>query len=743
MREIRLANRQYPIVGNIIRSAINPFRPKLGATGELEWEDFSQATRKEYYDFRNGLGCRTEIPGRTGRLWWAEGINFTIPRSAVLGGKVNTAGSFGVAPVRIIDFKGATYAIGHNKIAKWNTTTSTWDTKYTQLANPIDAIVATDEEDTWLIVSSATDMVASRDGEGWYHPHPIITNANFEYLDPNDNTKLLGWDLNNTGPTITRDSEHIREGNYSVKIVGGSSITRLYQQTLPWDINLRGKEITFTIWVYANDTNSWRLVIYDGVSSTAGAQNLTANTWEQLTVTRTLDSAATELTIGIECSTSSSDTAWFDQAEISVPDEYRNTKGYCRGYGAWFEDRLYVVDTDGKRISFSGAKSIAKTWGSFTLTGEQGTVFDAFTGKLLATGEPALFFVGTDGLFSVDTLNQVIYRQEANYPALDYAGKRGIYWNGEIWVAAGYGLIRISSTQALHIGPDLEDGLPAGYQGYIYDLDVVRNWLLFCVNGGTTDKSSIMKRNYLEGGNLPVYTTADINKPITCIHHSPSTIYTNGRLWWGEGTDIKYMMFPDKTDNVKQISSYEYVSASGYAELPILRHLAVIPKTALAVYAVTADCDASNYIEVFYGKDGASPTTLLGSFKVSPLPPALLFEGGAGLEFHTLQLAIKMYRGTTETTSPLLESLVLAYFPTADILHRWVFNIDCTPDQAPTIIEALEEIRDNRKLVPFYPSGDPAKTYYWVKLSEMPLRFYHDQKGGIRGWVTVTVEEVK
>jgi len=111
MREIVLNGVHYQYVGEIRPRQIQPWKPALRGTGGLQYSDFSQASMEEYHDFRNGIGLQSDIEGQTARHWWGEGVDVSTARSAVLNPLVTTAGSFGVAPVKIIDFQNGTYSI--------------------------------------------------------------------------------------------------------------------------------------------------------------------------------------------------------------------------------------------------------------------------------------------------------------------------------------------------------------------------------------------------------------------------------------------------------------------------------------------------------------------------------------------------------------------------------------------------------------------------------------------------------
>jgi len=615
MRQISLNGVFYPIHSDIISRRINPWKAKLGA-GSLEYSDFSQAEMEEYFDFRNGIGKKRGV-GSDARLDWTEGIDFSVEGQAVLGPKVNTAGAFGVAPVKIIDFESGTYAIGSSQISKWNTGTSAWDSKDTSLASPIDAIVVTDSTDSYLIVSSATDAVYTTDGETW--------------------TALWGWKspVSATDPDSEwADEAYTYDGNTATKALNSTGADGYLE------LNLTTAVVTDRVRVFLGkgaDSGTPTVTIdlyYDSAWHNIFASTIAYDQW----VTKT----------------NSAGLKTVSKARI----KYTNTVGgkdyYIYevafynpvfGYLADFENKLYCISTDGKFVGYSVAKNIDSFSGSFELTGNYGTLYRFFEGKLLADGTPTLYFCGTEGLYSLDTTTEIAYKQEVSYPPITNAGNVGIYWNANVWVSTGYGILKIAPSVATFIGPDQDDGLPSGYQGKVYDFATVNNWLVFCVNGGTTDKSSILKRNSTLGGNLQVYTTSAINKAIACLCYSPSSLYTNGRLWFGEGTDVKYMMFPDTTSNVKQLDTYEYVNDSGYGKLPIFRKVAAIPKTALGVAAITKSCSAVDKIEVYYGLNGAAPTTLLGTFTSSPKPTALTFGSGLGAAFYTIQFATKLYRG--------------------------------------------------------------------------------------------------
>uniref|UniRef100_A0A6M3K386 Uncharacterized protein n=1 Tax=viral metagenome TaxID=1070528 RepID=A0A6M3K386_9ZZZZ len=715
MNQVLINGVYYPIHSPIITRRINPWKAQLGS-GSLVYSDFQNAELEEYFDFRNGIGKQRGL-GSDARVYWSEGIDFTTEGQTVLGALDTTAGSFGVAPVKIIDFQSGTYAIGTSLISKWNTSTSAWDSVDTSLASPIDAIVLTDDTDEYLVVSSATSAIYTTDGSSW------STLVSWKTPDSVTDTSSVWTDeaLAIDGSTATFAYQSVAQNTYSGYL----------------QFNLTTAIYTDSIRIFADAADGGNLTAdidfyYNGAWNNVSEGTIAQDAW--VTKTHTSKNLVSKARVRLKHD-------WGGGVQNVELNEFA-FQGQVLGYLADFENRLYGITTDGQYVLYSTAKNIDDIAGSFSLTGNFGTVYDFFEGKLLADGTPTLYFCGTQGLYSLDTTNEIAYKQEVSYPPITNAGNVGIYWNANVWVSTGYGILKVAPSVATYVGPDLDDGLPSGYQGKVYDFATVNNWLVFCVNGGSTDKSSILKRNSTLGGNLQVYTTASTNKPIACMHHSPSSLYTNGRLWFGEGTDVKYMMFPDTTSNVKQIATYTYLNDSGYGQLPIFRKLAAISKTALGVAAITKSCSATDYIQVFYGLNGAAATTSLGTFITSPKPTALTFASGLGTAFYTIQFAIKLFQGATSTNSPELESLMFYYIPTPGTILSWAFRIACTDENSAETIVALEAIRDTNTLVPFYPSGDPNKTSFNVKLTQLSERVMYEEQGAKQGYLDIQIEEV-
>ena len=274
------------------------------------------------------------------------------------------------------------------------------------------------------------------------------------------------------------------------------------------------------------------------------------------------------------------------------------------------------------------------------------------------------------------------------------------------------------------------------------------SWMVFSVNGGASNKSSIFKIHGTIGGIQQIYTTAAVNTPINCVHYSPSHLYTNGRLWWGEGTNIKYCMMPDYGSDVTQISSMEYVAASGKLVWPIFTAgMEAFAKTAIRMRGATKGCDANKKFTIYYRADaacfsavGSDWETAMGTFTASPSPTALDFASGAGLSFKQIQFAVEGATNSS-TSTPELLSLEFDYDLGTKRLRGWTFPVTVGLANSSTILTNLHTSQDKDTMLLFYPNGDSEHgDSYRVKISNVAENV--EWKSRRIGIIMVSVEEL-
>lgn len=186
--------------------------------------------------------------------------------------------------------------------------------------------------------------------------------------------------------------------SYKGQKIRRSTTDALLYQDLPQDLveRLRGKAITLTAEVYAESTNH-RIYVDDG-TVTANSPT-SADTWETVSVTRTISSTATHIRIGFEADTTDG-SMWVKEARLtqtlsSVPYTHsqndwtrfpsllrQNLPQMCCGY-KYEENRWYGYDAN---WSGSGSMTIS------SIVGE--TAKFKFTGKTVTA---ALYLNATTG----------------------------------------------------------------------------------------------------------------------------------------------------------------------------------------------------------------------------------------------------------------------------------------------------------------------------------------------------------
>jgi len=403
-------------------------------------------------------------------------------------------------------------------------------------------------------------------------------------------------------------------------------------------------------------------------------------------------------------------------------------------YMAVLDDKLWGINSTGTTLYSSPVGNVDGTWTSFALSGDYTTVTDLFEGKLLTTGDPCLYMLTAEGLYAIDVYAKKAYKQEVRFPLTTQA-KCGMYWNGSVYISTGMGIAKITNSGVSQFGPDEDDGLDTDYQGYIYDMIGTSHWVIVCVAGGTKD--SILKRHETMGGWHQIYTSTSA---IEHLLYSPASLYAPGRLWFSEGTNIKYVQFPDLTHDVTKVSGYTY-AASGSLYLSRLSTLSIIPKIALRVEALTQDLNASEKVTVSYKADDDADWTSLGDFTTSA-HPSIAFGTNLGVSFNDIRFKLDFARGATTTNTPKIRAFAFKYLALPASVSAWQFTITALGDKAPEIISWLETARDTSTLVNFSPDGDLSISTKYARVVSMPSKKWLDRYAREKEF-NVTVSEVE
>uniref|UniRef100_A0A6M3L6K0 Uncharacterized protein n=1 Tax=viral metagenome TaxID=1070528 RepID=A0A6M3L6K0_9ZZZZ len=388
-------------------------------------------------------------------------------------------------------------------------------------------------------------------------------------------------------------------------------------------------------------------------------------------------------------------------------------------YMCFFDNRLIGVDAAYNKIWYSPRDDIDGTLASFNISGDYSVVTDLFSGKLLTTGEPCIYMLTDTGLYSVDFYTQTIYKMEVRYP---YTTKAyvGMYWNGYVYVATGMGIARLTADTVEQWGPDADGGLPNGYQGYVTDMIGIAHWVIIAVAEGTN--KSLLKRHESTGGWHQITTSANIKK-VVC--HSPSSMYSPGRLWFGDSTSIKYVQFPDTTHDITKVTGYEY-ALSGTLYLPQFSRVSSMPKVAVELTALADDLTASYKATPSYIVNNPislsdGDWTALSAWTTTPQPSSS-FGSSLGVSFYDICFKIVFTRAGTTTSTPVVKSIGFKYVGLPPVVTAWQFVVKGMGDRAKEIITNLETARDTTTLINFSPDGDTNISVKYVKIMSMPSR---------------------
>jgi hypothetical protein len=145
-----------------------------------------------------------------------------------------------------------------------------------------------------------------------------ITGGGFESWSAGTSAAPDRWTLAGSGAAAAREGTIIKHGTYSAKLTRATNDCKL-SQSVTSDAGgttyFRNRIYTLGCWVYATVADRVRLAIYDGVARTYSFYHPGDSVFRFLTVIRTMDASATELTA--ELNVDSGDTSgYFDGATL-------------------------------------------------------------------------------------------------------------------------------------------------------------------------------------------------------------------------------------------------------------------------------------------------------------------------------------------------------------------------------------------------------------------------------------------
>lgn len=123
----------------------------------------------------------------------------------------------------------------------------------------------------------------------------LLKNGDMEIWSAGTSSAPDNWTLTGTGATVARSSTKKR-GSYAAQVTYGSADAYLYQDYADYVYFQSGK-VTVGVWVKCSTASIARLIINDGVGTTASSYHTGGGSYELLEVTRTIDGSASQLRI--------------------------------------------------------------------------------------------------------------------------------------------------------------------------------------------------------------------------------------------------------------------------------------------------------------------------------------------------------------------------------------------------------------------------------------------------------------
>lgn len=190
----------------------------------------------------------------------------------------------------------------------WEEWPGKWDDRTFDSGAPID-LMGNQDKYVYRVHSSERDMTAATQ----------LVNRNMEAWGDGTSSAPDGWTLAGAAATIAREGATIQQGTYSAAVTRAGTDCTLSQSVHAtegiayWQDDI----VTFSCYVYATVASRARIYIADGVGTTYSDYHSGGSGWEHLTVTRTIDSAATAVTLGGGVYTGNT-TAYFDHATVDI-----------------------------------------------------------------------------------------------------------------------------------------------------------------------------------------------------------------------------------------------------------------------------------------------------------------------------------------------------------------------------------------------------------------------------------------
>jgi hypothetical protein len=299
------------------------------------------------------------------------------------------------------------------------------------------------------------------------------------------------------------------------------------------------------------------------------------------------------------------------------------------------------------------------------------------TGMCIYEGD--IWVLKSNGVYAVKSNKAQLILDYSSFMD-DHNGRNVCKHNVYLFFPMGYGLQRMYGLQVDNIGPDREEGLPAGRQGYVDDMLPVPGMLYAAVNGGALGTSSILAYNELGWHEI---VRGDALAPITCMFLQVIPGGPN-RLWFGMDNNACWVNVPAKSVDPSKDSDCDYASSGEIITSWVDLHLADVDKYFKDLKVVSEGLATSAqtitaYYQINTSTD-ADTWTLIGTYDTSPVE-----EKSIGNKITGRRIRFKFVFSTNDDSkTPMMLAWTMDALARVPPKGRWEPNI-VLKDKAPLL----------------------------------------------------------
>ena len=390
-----------------------------------------------------------------------------------------------------------------------------------------------------------------------------------------------------------------------------------------------------------------------------------------------------------------------------------------------------------------------------------------------AMGIPIIYAATTHGLFAHNADNARWEDTQMDFPVHPDNGKGTVRWRDSVYYPSGNGIYKYingnNSAVITIVGPDKDDGLPAGYRGAIRHMAGSHNELLVGIDASAapstisstsfpyqwishhgartmspdSGNSSIL--GYNEMGWEVKWASETGGKGFDAMHVSDA--YSEYRVWWGHNDIIHFMDLPKDIINPSEVSEFAYAETSTHETPWFNAGQSEVDKLALNLRIEAQDLTTNEKVKVQYATDYAETYTTAVTLDSSTMGAAsgtytYTFGSNLGAGFRAIKFKLTLYRDTATTTglekfnTPDVVSLTLEY--RKKLAAKWGHTIDIDinneykGNDPKGMRAALISAIESTLLVEFTFRDDSGGTrnYYVDVVSAQGMEFTgHDERG--------------